>query len=178
VKANLAVCSGPDVSVFYHSAKHGWLLPTNYTAAFSVNSCGYDNKGNLFIDGYNKSYAFQFAELAAKSKSFTAIELNQNIQGPGQIQWDGTNVAIEDSAASPSVLYRFSISGSKGREVGSTVLSGTTIVAQFWIYGKEVIGSDSDAGMVGIWNYPDGGSPVNTISVTAPYGVTVSVAKR
>ena len=52
------------------------------------------------------------------------------------------------------------------------------MVAQLWIYGKEVIGSASDADMVGIWNYHDGGSPVNTISVTSPYGVTVSVAKH
>jgi hypothetical protein len=175
VKAKLAVCSGTAVSVFFHSAEHGWLLPRNYAAAFNVYNCGYDNKGNLFVDGVDKSNGFQFAELAAKGKSFMAITLNQNIQGPGQIQWDGRNIAIEDSAASPSVLYRFSISGRTGQEVGSTVLTGATMVAQFWIHRKKVVGSDG-YDMVGIWDYPDGGSPVDTISVSSPYGVTVSVA--
>jgi hypothetical protein len=175
VKARLAVCSGTAVSVFFHSAEHGWLLPRNYVAAFNVYNCGYDNKGNLFVDGVDKSNGFHFAELAAKGKSFMAITLNQKIQGPGQIQWDGRNIAIEDSAASPSVLYRFSISGSTGQEVGSTVLNGATMVAQFWIYRKKVVGSDG-YDMVGIWDYPDGGSPVDTISVSSPDGVTVSVA--
>jgi hypothetical protein len=130
-------------------------------------------KATWFVDGVDESYDFQFAELAAKSKSFMAITLNQNIQGPGQVQWDGRNIAIEDSAASPSVLYRFSMSGSMGQEVGSTVLNGATMVAQFWIHGKQVVGSDG-YDMVGIWDYPVGGSPVDTISVSSPYGVTVS----
>ena len=178
VVANLAVCSGPIVSVFHHSAKHGWLLPRNYVAAFNVYNCGYDNSGNLFVDGVNSSNAFQFAELAAKSKSFMAITLNQNIQGPGQIQWDGSDIAIEDSAASPSVIYRFSISGSIGQEVGSTVLKGATLVWQFWIQGKEVVGSAAYANKVGIWDYPAGGSTVSTISVSSPYGITVSLAPK
>lgn len=175
VVANLDVCGGDSVvDVFHHNPKHGWLLPRRFIAAFSVRNCGYDNKGNLFVDGLNTSNVFQFAELPAKGKSFLPITLNQSIGGPGQIQWDGSNVAVEDSTASPSVLYRFSISGSIGQKVGSTVLESAATVSQFWIQGKEVVGSVPDEDELAFWAYPDGGSPLNTATSSA-YGVTVSV---
>jgi hypothetical protein len=164
--------------VFHHTEKHGWLLPRDYELTFNGANCGYDNVGNLFVDGLDKSNQFQLVELPPKAKSFTPITLNQNIQGPGQIQWDGSNIAIEDSSASPSVLYQFSITGSTGQQVGSTVLNGVTTVAQFWIQGKEVVGSAPYDNEIAFWDYPAGGSPVNTASVSDAYGVTVSVAHR
>jgi hypothetical protein len=176
VTGSLAVCAGPDVAVFPYSTKHGWLIPKDRFASFSIRGCGYDNKGNLFVAGTDSSYAFQFAELAAKSDMFTPITLDQDIKNPGQVQWDGNSIAIEDSARKPSVLYRFSITGSAGQEVGSTVLKGTKKVYQFWIQGKKVVGSTADES-VGIWNYPAGKMPIRTIPLfESANGVAVSAA--
>jgi hypothetical protein len=178
VLENLAVCGGPVVSVFHHTDKHGWLLPRNYDLTFNSANCGYDKAGNLFADGLDKNSAFQLAVLSSKAKRFTPVTLNQSIRGPGQIQWDGSYLAIEDSDASPSMLYQFSTTGSTGQEVGSTLLSGATNVAQFWIHGREVVGSSPYDNEIAFWDYPAGGSPVNTATVSDPYGVTISVPHR
>ena len=178
VTGNLAVCSGPIVSVYPYSAKHGWLLPKERIASFNVRNCGYDNQGNLFVAGIDTASGgdFRFAELPAKSRTFNAITLDQNISGPGHVQWDGNYITIEDTEAQPSVLYRFSISGSAGHEVGSTVLNGPKTVYQLWIQGNKVAGSTSDSS-VDLWGYPAGGSPINKITLPSGAGVvTVSAA--
>lgn len=140
--------------------------------------CGYDNKGNLFWDGVNAS-GFAFAELPAGASKSTNITLNQSIGHPGNVQWDGTYVAVGDS--STNKIYQFSISGTHGTKVGATRLGGATFVGQFWIQGAQVVGPNdvgSNVGNVKFWNYPAGGSSIKTImGLKKPEGVTVSVAQ-
>ena len=93
------------------------------------------------------------------------------------MQWDGTYVAVGDAAASPSVLYQFSISGGAGTEAGSTTLGNTTTVRQFWIQGGTIVAPDLGGHDVGLFNYPAGGSPGNTIAGVSAYGATVSLAQ-
>ena len=156
VTGSLAVCGG-DVAVFPYSEQHGWLLPKERYPGFEVSDCGYDNQGNLFVAGRDSGYAFQFAELPAKSKMFTSITLDQSISEAGPVQWDGSYITLEDAGAKPSVLYRFSIAGSTGQTVGSTVLKGTKQVYQYWIQGNKVSGSTNLG--VNVWPYPAGENP-------------------
>lgn len=180
---NLAVASvnwvsAPSYVAIYQHAKG---TPQFYEDPAIINYifCGYDNKGNLFVDGTGQSGHFVFAELPNGSGTFTNITLNQSIDWGGQVQWDGKRVAVGAATVSPSVIYQFAISGSGGTEVGSTTLAGSGAVGQFWIQGKKVIGPQGSDDEIGIWNYPAGGSPIKTItSVHDPFGATVSLAKK
>lgn len=128
--------------------------------------CGYDAKGNLFTDG-NGSGGFALLELPAGGNVLEPISVSQSIANAGQVQWDGTYLAIED--LSHPVIYQFSISGSAATRKGTTKLSGAgNWGGQSWIQGKTVIvpfastGSSPDE--VGYWSYPAGGQAKETIS--------------
>ncbi len=135
--------------------------------------CGYDKAGNLFVDGVTSGEAFAFAELPKGGTSFRKISLNQHIESPGGVQWDGTHMAVED--AFTAVIYRFTISGMKGKEVGSTPLIGSDNAVAFWIDGRKVIAPNVNGQTVMFWNYPAGGPSTKTIAgFVEPIGATVS----
>ena len=136
--------------------------------------CGYDNQGNLYVDGMKES-DFAFAELPKGKTSFVNIGLNENIRFGGSVQWDGKYVAVRDYEA--NVIYQFSISGSGGTETGSTPLDGSSYAVQFWVQGSNVVAPNADSANVMFWKYPAGGSPTKTITgLTTPWGVTISMA--
>ena len=111
--------------------------PTFYASAFGVYDCGYDDKGNLFIDGDVISGHLDFAELPKGSTTFRNITLNQSFRAAGGIQWDGKHLAVGDFYE--AMIYQFDISGKRGTEVGSTPLTGSGEVWQFFIDGDRVI---------------------------------------
>jgi hypothetical protein len=146
---------------------------------FGASACGYDNKGNLFMDGYVVSGVLNFAELPKGSSSFSDISLNQSFKYGGGIQWDGTQVAIGDEYG--AVIYEFAISGNQGTEVGSTPLSGSGTVWQFFIDKDKVIAPstfEDYAGFFSVYDYPIGGAAKRTIDVGNPFGAVVSRASR
>jgi hypothetical protein len=152
--------------------------PTSYTDSsfYYYEFCGYDDRGNLYIDGTTKGSALEYAELTSGGSSFSALNLDQSIGFPGAVQWDGAHLAIGDQSA--AVIYRFAISGSTGTKVGSTPLTGSKDVVQFWIEGMKVIGPDAGLAHVAFYKYPAGGSPIKTITgLGEPVGATVSKAK-
>lgn len=143
--------------------------------------CSYDDKGNLFIDGYNSTGGFAFAELPAGSSGFTNISINATIYQPGGVQWDGKYVAVGDQYygnGPASAIYRVRVSGSSGTVVGTTLLKQGTDevqVVQFWKRGTKVIGGNVDAQSADIWKYPAGGNAGKIITgLKIPYGATVS----
>jgi hypothetical protein len=182
VHGTLAVSGGVNgivVATFRYSSHHRWRAQHSYTDSSlrAASFCGYDDRGNLFIDGLNRAGQFLFAELPRGGTSFSTIALNAKIKRPGEIEWDGSDVAVGDAGATPPVIDRFSISGSSGAKVGSTTLGGAKGVAQFWIASAHVIGPDFEKDDVGFWSYPAGGSPTKTIAGVYGYGAAVSVAK-
>lgn len=142
----------------------------------SYRFCGYDSHGNLFVDGVNGSSAFVLAELPASGSSFTNVNFTQKIEWPGGVQWDGKHIAVGDTDT--GTIYR---TNAKGKVAGTTQLSGSNYVNQFWIVSgakkrkaDSVVAPSQDGGTVGIYNYPAGGSPNGTISVEEPFGAAVS----
>lgn len=138
--------------------------------------CGYDNSGNLFVDG-QVGFGSQnviFVELPNGANRLKKIMLNQSFQHAGAVQWDGTYVAVGDDVAQK--IYRFAISGSAGTLEGTVNLGNAQYVYQWWIQGKKVIGPDGTQNTVWYWHYPAGGSPTKSIrkDIEAPYGATVS----
>jgi hypothetical protein len=137
--------------------------------------CGYDDQGNLYVDGMSGG-SFEFAELPAGSSTFTNITLDKTFRYPGAVQWDGKDVAVGDYES--NVIYRFKISGQTGTKVGTTRLSGSNFAIGFWIAGSTVIGPNDDSGNVMFWNYPAGGAHTKNIKgLKNPWGAVVSLMK-
>jgi DNA-binding beta-propeller fold protein YncE len=148
--------------------------PKNYTDPQMIADyfCGYDAKGNLFVDGTKPaSFAFAFAELPRGGKSLQNVTLSQTIGGPGGVQWDGEYVAIADQEA--PVIYQFTVSGSVGTKVGETQTHGSSDVVQFFIEGNTVVGPNATSGQVMYWPYPAGGEQTKIIS---GFGVLIGTA--
>jgi hypothetical protein len=146
--------------------------------------CGYDDKGNLFVDGADVgSYHTLFAELPSGSSAFKDITLDRSIGFPGGVQWGGKYVAVGDAFA--DALYRFKIAGTKGTSAGKVSFKSnhSNLISQFWIGGATIVepyGSlNRETRKVGFWPYPAGGMPSLSIDVprsTELVSATVSVA--
>ncbi len=135
---------------------------------------GYDNKGDLFADGYNKSMSGAvLTELPKGGKAFTNLQLSEGMRGPGSVQWDGKHMTMYDEAA--GVLYRLKITASGAQVVGSTTLSpyGNGIYST-WIDRDRIVGADDARAFVGVWKYPQGGTVLKTVTVEEPFSVTIS----
>ena len=180
ITGNLAVANSGNaqgISIFEH-AKGSPTIYADPNIPF-VYFCGYDNRGNLYLDGFG-SQRFQFARLAHGSHAFTKITLDQTIHWPGAVQWDGKYMAVGEQGinGNGSVIYRFAIHANHGMKVGATPLGSSREVVQFWIDPPNVIGPDNggDYGSaVKFWDYPRGGSPNRSLGgFDAPWGSTVS----
>jgi hypothetical protein len=150
--------------------------------------CGYDDKSNLFCDGEtNYGDVFRFAELAKGGKALRSASLSQSIVYGSSVQWDGKYLTVQDSEVNK--IYRFAMSGSNGTLKGTVNLElvgtqynlGGTLIIGNKVLGTciAIVDSTQPYGNVNYYNYPEGGSPIKTISVgddTAPTSVAVSVA--
>lgn len=186
---SLAVTGGFEgsptgVAVYRYKPHRGWRLGRSYVVPgfYAGKYCGYDATGDLFCDGTtSKSGGFELAELAAKSSSFVNVALSQQINAPGQIQWDGTHLAIGDEGIHPSVVYQFTVNSSALSEAGETILHGSAEVQQFTIFGNRIIAPDPQRscgstviGCVTIYRYPAGGSAVATLPLSDAKGSAIS----
>jgi hypothetical protein len=147
----------------------------------TADSCGYDNKSNLFVDG-DAGQPFPgnvwFGELAAGQSSLLQIKVNGKIKEPGQVQWVDPYVTI--GALYFSTIYRLTVSGTTARVEGRTKLKKAEVVDS-WIQGTKVIGGTiiftSVPGKVEVWNHPAGGKPIKAFgNAQFTNAVTVGVA--
>jgi DNA-binding beta-propeller fold protein YncE len=185
--SNVATTTGGNGSVSVYLDASG--TPTNYTDSVMprMTFVGYDDGGNLFVDGANGSSTFEFAELASGGNALTNINLNQSFEAPGGVAWDGKYMAVGDLLA--GVVYQFSITASGATEEGSTDLTGGYSVEDFSIpldrhqkagkQGDRIIGPSSPQQQIGFWKYPKGGEPTKTITqgVDEPFGSAISRGK-
>jgi len=174
---DLAVANGNTQVLLFHT---GSSSPSIYSDAnFSQTAfLGYDNSGNLFVDGMDSSNRFfWYAELPAGSQTFTDISLNYGnfpqLQSPGGIHWDGTHMAISDTQ---STIYQ-----TLGSNVVSTTAISTTCAFDFALVKSRrapLVAPDqcTGGGVVDTFAYPGGGSPIKQITsgLNTPYGAVVS----
>jgi hypothetical protein len=128
--------------------------------------CAYDNAGNLYVDGYNGAH-FALAELPAGGSAFVPISVTQAINVPGQVQWDGQYLAVEDRFH--PIVYQFAVSGSAATLISSTRMHPMGTRAQESWIGDGLIAVPTGphakrAIEIGIWNYPSGGKRIATLS--------------
>jgi hypothetical protein len=136
--------------------------------------CGYDGKGNLFADAWDRSGNLVLVELAKGGKSLKMFKVGEKFANPGGTMWDGSYVAIANRG--DGVVYRSSETGHVAHTV--TLKSGGD-VQQFWIDGSTLIGpNEENPSTVGFWHYPGGGAPFKTLKgFYTPFGATVSVTR-
>ncbi|MGC9992997.1 MAG: hypothetical protein ABSD52_11465 [Candidatus Cybelea sp.] len=175
---NMIGPSGGQGDVVIYPRAKGTAKVYVATGIYYVFFCGYDDSGNLYVDGRTQGEAFAFSELAKGSSTFTPITLTGGkIYLPGNVRWDGKYVAIGDQEYHDSIdsgIYQ--TTGSGGKIVGSTALTGSEDVVGFWIQGKTVIGPDALLNNVGFYRYPKGGSPTKTLtSIDETFGAAVSL---
>lgn len=147
--------------------------------------CGYDEKGNLFVDGLSHPSLGDvvFADLPKSGSKLKTIALDRHIGWPGGVQWDGKYLAVGDQ--STPTIYRFSIVGGRGTNVGSVHLgSNANDIQQFFIQGHTVIAPNACVpGKCGanvlFFEYPAGGKATKKITRALkgfPAGASVSLA--
>jgi hypothetical protein len=195
---NLAVVEGspstfPGVLLIYPA---GSGTPTTYKDKYlDFYHVGYDNKGNLFLDGTRpNSNDFGLAELPSGGSSFEDIKLDKALKSPGVVQWDGAYMTVSGAHA----IHRFTVNGSRGTVIGSTRIreynpcrkggSCSFYVSPGWIQGDVVIGITAYylngvgcSGGFALWHYPGGGRPFNKGIGGLPNclgGITISVAPK
>jgi hypothetical protein len=186
LSGNLAVASegfGSSATVAVFKQARG--KPTLYEDKdfYQFYFCGYDDKGNLYVDGLTAAGSghFGLAELPAGQSQLSNVSVDQYVRFPGGVQWDGKYLAIGDQFDD---VYEFSINAGKGTLEGTTELgSGARYVKQFWIQGSTIIapnvyikgGAHSN---VLFYNYPAGGKATKKITdgIKDAQGAVVSPA--
>jgi hypothetical protein len=145
---------------------------------YDILFCGYDDKGNLYVDGSNEpsGNGFLMAELPKGGNALSEITLNQTIFFPGGVEWDGKHVAVGDERIAR--IYQFAINEYNGKKVGTTRLRGLSGIYQFFIFQGLIVDPSyvASGGTVGIYRYPTGGKTIRTVTgVSSPYGAIVSL---
>jgi hypothetical protein len=155
LSAVLVYPAGQDTPALYYGSKGS-----------SFTYCGYDSEGNLFVDG-SLNGALLLDELPKGGSSLEQITLSLPDTIPGPVQWDGTEVTIENPE--PPIIYRIQVSGSVGTVVGTTKLRNQTKTkrvpySRTWIEGDTVITSTGRGNKrIGLWRYPAGGKPLRVL---------------
>ena len=157
------VSSNYSVAIFSSTT----ATPTTYLIASGASACGYDNNGNLFVDGPGSH--IMLYELTKYGTSFSSVSITPSIQlNPGQVQWDGTYLALEGlNVPSGAKVFRLQLSGSSATVVRTIKFKGITKTAsQSWINGNRIFipygirGDGPRKTRIGVWNYPKGGKPL------------------
>jgi hypothetical protein len=182
--AVVAFASAGDIAVFQNERG----TPTYYNSIIDALYCGYDDAGNLFVNGYVQS-GYAFAELPSGSSKFLQLSINQSVGTPGQVQWDGKYITYQGRGTGIGTVSRLAISGSAATVVSTSSFTGMKHRPfASWIYNGRVVMPyvyrAERANAIGIWDYPKGGKPRRLIKHVGSYkntetdfqGVAVSVA--
>jgi hypothetical protein len=151
--------------------------PAIYTSPLSREYFdGYDNKGNLFFDGFTPSYQFQLEELPKGGKTVQTITTSNTVQFPGSVQWDGKYLTVFDQLAND--MYLYTVKGTTATLKKTIAFQGSSDCAQTWIATGVVYCGDAGNDNGEVFKYPAGGSPVATFvgNFDEPLG-TVAAAK-
>jgi len=170
---NLSSVLYGTIAIYPH-AKGKPRIYEDYAVSTTV-FCGYDDAGNLFIDGTNRSGEFVLLELPKGKRGFRTFKLTRRVQNAGGVEWDGRYVAIADRGA--GMIYRTTPTGKVAQIVK---LQRAPEIEDFWLAGSTLIGPNArSGGTVDVWHYPGGGAPIKTMrDFLDPIGVTLSASGR
>jgi hypothetical protein len=155
----LAGTNSGDVVVFKKASGSGTVIPTTLIREYFA---GYDNHGNLFVDGLGPNYVQQIAEIPKGGGKARVITTSNTIGFVGSVQWDGSYLTIGDQDA--NVIYRYTVKGKKATLHGTVPLTGASDCAQTWIATGVVYCADAGTDGGEVFSYPAGGSALAVFS--------------
>jgi hypothetical protein len=170
---NLAVTllGTDDIVIFTDASGTGSIVADGLDSTYFA---GYDNKGDLFVDGMTESETYGVVEMASGSSSFKAVTLSNTIEFPGGMQWDGKYITLNDQEA--HVIYGYTCSGTSCTLKRTVSLSGSSDCVQTWIGKGDVFCPDAGNETVEVYKYPAGGSPIAALTGSVG-GSVIQVSK-
>lgn len=166
--------SNGDVIIYKSAGGSGTVLST---PLFAASYDGYDNLGNLFVDGFTNGPTPALVELPTGSSTFQTITTSNTIQWPGGVQWDGKYVTVGDENA--HAIYRYAVSGTTATLEDTVNLKGVkaSYCEQDIITARYVYCPDPGMMQAKVYKYPRGGhrltylkrsfnSPIGAVRVT------------
>ncbi len=154
-----SLITGGDVVVFTNGTGSGTEIDDALDETFFAT---YDSSGDLFVDGFNDDGVPSVAEMPKGSSTFHLIDLPNSIEFPGNIQWDGTYVTVNDQEEYK--IYQYTISGSTATLSGTVSYSGASDCDDTWIFKGYFLCPDAGDDNAKVYAYPAGGSPLYTWS--------------
>jgi hypothetical protein len=164
---------GGDIVIFKNASGSGTVMTTPLGEEYFD---GYDNKGNLFFDGFTSSGFFQLVELPKGSSTFKRITTSNTVEFPGSVQWDGTYLTVTDQGTAS--MYQYTISGTTATLEGTVSLTGSSDCAQTWIAKDVVYCADANAGDGKVFKYPAGGTALAILGSGFPLPLGTVAADR
>jgi hypothetical protein len=146
--------SGGEILVW----KNAKGKPIAHQTAFEAEAAGYDDHGNLFVDGVIGS-GFSFGELAQGASQVHYVKIEHAEVSLGSVQWDGTYVAVAGAEQRRHPIFRLQVSHFVAHVVETVQLRGVPYQAYFWTNGSTVVATERNTRHLGIWSYPTGGAP-------------------
>ncbi len=142
----------------------------------SINSfayCGYDQSGNLYVDGLASKGGFVLAEL--NGSKLTSLGINWTIAQPGAVAWDSVNKALLVNDTS-GFLYRFYVYNDYAHYSNYTALNGAlSLGSNVSFKGKFVAAATSS--QVAVWAFPSGDGPKYYFNASNIVGIAFSTTK-
>jgi len=170
---NLAtsILSNGDVVIYAGAKGTGTVMTTPLVEAFFI---GYDPTGDLYVDGFNSSFVPAVVELPKSSTTWESLTTSNSITFPGQVQWDGKWITVNDQSG--FAIYQYTQSGTALTLFGTVAYTGATDCVQTWITKGAFICPDAGTNNNGLeYKYPAGGAPTKTLTGTfdTPIGSVV-----
>lgn len=167
-----------EVWTFTPGSNYGKQYSTYNTRNYFY--CGYDGKGDLFVDGAGAGTQMYLDELVSGESQMTELSLRKyiSVSAIGQLQWDGKNMTFEHLTA--GAIYRLSVSGSQVSLAGKTPLYGWSGSALSLIAGTTVlVPTGVSQTSIGTWKYPSGGKLLKSFaSPSGVFALTISAGSR
>ena len=181
---NLAVVDGSSSSGSVAVFKHASGTPVRYAnprAWRTAIGCGYDDAGNLLVSGRKRNYYAALAELKYGRRQLNDLSLGHDtddnafkISNPGQVQWDGSHVAVFANLNHSHQVYQFTIDSGSATVVNITSLEGGSEMRDTWIQGNTIVAAGNQHA-VWFFTYPAGGHATKTLDLSG-LGIGVAIS--
>jgi hypothetical protein len=155
----VAILGAGDVVIFANATGSGTAISDGLTSTYFD---GYDTKGNLYVDGVNASALFELLMLPKGSSTFQTMSTSNSVLAPGQVQWDGKYMTVDDQDG--HAIYGYTCSGTSCTLKQTVSLSGSGDCVQTWIGKGLVFCPDATNGEGYVYKYPAGGSFIATLT--------------
>jgi len=148
--------------------------------------CGFDAKGNLYVDGLNSSalpVVGRIVKATTGGKTLTTLTTGNTISFPGDVVVTTKGkIAIGDQNAASIYTYNPPKAGSLGSPIATTALTGSGDAVTFALTStdKDLWVADAVNLNAAEYAYPKGGSAITTVTIpgaSLPIGAAVSPAQ-